>query len=31
VQKPVEVTRFLEVIGQLGQFWLETVTLPPTC
>ena len=31
VQKPVEMTRFLKVIELLGQFWLETVTLPLTC
>ncbi len=31
VQKPVEMTRFLDLIGQLGHFWLETVTLPPLC
>ena len=31
VQKPVEMTRFLEVIELLGRFWLETVTLPLTC
>lgn len=29
LQKPVEMTRFLDVIAQLGQFWLETVELPP--
>jgi CheY-like chemotaxis protein len=27
--KPVEFSRFTEVIGQLGKFWLETVELPP--
>jgi CheY-like chemotaxis protein len=27
--KPVEFTRFTEVIEQLGKFWLETVELPP--
>lgn len=27
--KPVEFTRFTEVLGQLGKFWLETVQLPP--
>ena len=27
--KPVEFTRFIEVIEQLGKFWLETVELPP--
>lgn len=27
--KPVEFTRFTEVMGQLGKFWLETVELPP--
>lgn len=26
--KPVEFSRFTEVIGQLGRFWLEIVTLP---
>jgi DNA-binding NarL/FixJ family response regulator len=29
VHKPVEMTRFLKVIEQLGQFWLETAELPP--
>ena len=28
VRKPVAMDRFLEVIGQLEQFWLETVELP---
>lgn len=27
--KPVEFSRFIEVIEQLGKFWLETVELPP--
>ena len=27
--KPVEFSRFTEVIGQLGKFWLEIVELPP--
>ena len=27
--KPVEFSRFTEVIGQLGKFWLEMVALPP--
>jgi CheY-like chemotaxis protein len=27
--KPVEFNRFTEVIGQLGEFWLEIVELPP--
>jgi CheY-like chemotaxis protein len=27
--KPVEFTRFTEVLEQLGKFWLETVQLPP--
>lgn len=27
--KPVEFSRFTDVIGQLGKFWLETVELPP--
>ena len=27
--KPVEFSRFTEVIGQLASFWLETVELPP--
>lgn len=27
--KPVEFSRFTEVIEQLGKFWLETVELPP--
>lgn len=26
--KPVEFSRFTDVIGQLGRFWLEIVTLP---
>jgi CheY-like chemotaxis protein len=29
VQKPRELVRFLNLIGQLGQFWLETAELPP--
>ena len=27
--KPVEFSRFTEVIGHLASFWLETVELPP--
>ena len=27
--KPVEFSRFTDVIGQLSKFWLETVELPP--
>lgn len=27
--KPVEFSRFTDVIGQVGRFWLETVQLPP--
>jgi CheY-like chemotaxis protein len=27
--KPVEFTRFTDIMGQLGKFWLETVELPP--
>jgi CheY-like chemotaxis protein len=29
LQKPVEMARFLDVMSQLGEFWLETVELPP--
>ncbi len=29
LHKPVEFSRFTEVIGQLGKFWLEIVKLPP--
>jgi CheY-like chemotaxis protein len=29
VRKPAEMARLLGVIEQLGQFWLETVELPP--
>jgi CheY-like chemotaxis protein len=28
VQKPAEIARFLDVIGWLAAFWLETVELP---
>lgn len=31
VQKPAEMPRFLDLIRQLGHFWLETVALPPQC
>ena len=27
--KPVEFTRFTEIMGHLGKFWLELVELPP--
>lgn len=27
--KPVEFARFIEIMAQLGKFWLETVELPP--
>ncbi len=27
--KPVAFTRFMDVLGQLGKFWLEIVELPP--
>jgi CheY-like chemotaxis protein len=28
LRKPVEMDRFVDVIGQLEKFWLETVELP---
>jgi CheY-like chemotaxis protein len=31
VCKPAGIARFLDVIEQLGTFWLETVELPPPC
>ena len=29
IRKPIEMQRFIEVMRELGAFWINTVTLPP--
>lgn len=31
ITKPVDLDQFLEVVHNIGQFWLKIVMLPPTC
>jgi CheY-like chemotaxis protein len=30
IQKPVDVEQFIEIVGRLGNYWFEVVTLPPS-